>query len=92
MKFQRGCRLIYGLLAQAFFPAGPDGIRGQGSCLHIELIAMGAEVVGQSVYNKVGHVRVHLLGEQYMRAKPLISKEKSTYFDLQVTDAGRIYS
>jgi hypothetical protein len=40
MKFQRGCSLIYGLLAQAFYPAGPDGIRGQGSCLHIELIAL----------------------------------------------------
>jgi hypothetical protein len=39
MKFQRGCSLIYGLLAQAFHPAGPDGIRGQGSHLHIELIA-----------------------------------------------------
>lgn len=40
VKFQRGCSLIYGLLAQAFCPAGPDGIRGQGSHLQIELDAL----------------------------------------------------
>lgn len=40
VKFQRGCSLIYGLLAQAFHPAGPDGIRGQGSHLLIGLIAL----------------------------------------------------
>jgi hypothetical protein len=27
---------------------------------------MGTEVVGQLFDNKVGHVRIHLLGEQYM--------------------------
>jgi len=40
VKFQRGCSLIYGLLAQVILPAGPDGIRGQGSHLHIELTAL----------------------------------------------------
>jgi hypothetical protein len=49
---------------------------------------MGAEVVGQFFDNKIGHVGAHLLGEQYMRTNSLISMEKSTYFDLQVTDSG----
>ena len=49
---------------------------------------MGAEVIGQFFDQKVGHVGAHLLGEQYMRAKSLISIGKSTYFDLQVTDSG----
>ena len=49
---------------------------------------MGAEVVGQFFNNKVGHVRAHLLGEQYMRVKSLISIGKLTYFDFQVTDSG----
>lgn len=40
VKFQRGCSLIYGLFAQAFDPAGPDGIRGRGSCLNIGLDAL----------------------------------------------------
>ena len=39
VKFQEGCSLIYGLFAQAFNPAGPDGIRGQGSYLNIGLDA-----------------------------------------------------
>ena len=43
---------------------------------------MGAEVVGQFLDNKIGHVGAHLLGEQYMRTKSLISIGKSTYFDL----------
>ncbi len=30
-KFQRGFSLIDGLLAQAFYPAGPDGIHGQST-------------------------------------------------------------
>jgi hypothetical protein len=50
---------------------------------------MRAEVVGQFFDQKVGHVVAHLLGEQYMRAKSLISMGKSTYFDLQVTDSGK---
>jgi len=49
---------------------------------------MGAEVVGQFLDNKISHVCAHLLGEQYMWAKSLISMKKSTYFDLQVTDSG----
>jgi len=40
MKYQRGCSLIFGLLVQAIIPAGPDGIRGQGSHLNIELDAL----------------------------------------------------
>lgn len=52
---------------------------------------MGAEVVGQFLDNKIGHVGAHLLGEQYMRSKSLISMKKSTYFDLQVTDSGIFY-
>lgn len=40
VKFQRGCILIYGLLVQAFHPAHPNSIRGQGSCLNIELKAL----------------------------------------------------
>jgi hypothetical protein len=51
---------------------------------------MRAEVIGQFFDQKVGHVGAHLLGEQYMRAKSLISMGKSTYFDLQVTDSGII--
>jgi len=34
---------------------------------------MRADVVGQFFDNKVGHVRAHLLGEQYMTTKSLIS-------------------
>jgi hypothetical protein len=37
VKFQRACSLTYGLWLQAFHPAGPDGIRGRGSCLQIGL-------------------------------------------------------
>ncbi len=40
VKFQRACSLTYGLWLQAFHPAGPDGIRGRGSCLHIGLDAL----------------------------------------------------
>ena len=40
VKFQRGCSLTFGLFVQACFPAGPDGIRGRGSCLHIEVDAL----------------------------------------------------
>ena len=39
VKFQRASSLTYGLLLQAFHPAGPDGIRGRGSCLQIGLDA-----------------------------------------------------
>jgi hypothetical protein len=49
---------------------------------------VGTEVVGQFFDNKVGHVRVHLLGDRYMRSKPLISIKKSTFFDYEVTDSG----
>ncbi len=40
VKFQRGCSLIYGLIAQVLHPGGPDVIRGQGSYLQIELNAL----------------------------------------------------
>jgi len=40
VKFQRACSLTYGLLLKAFHPAGPDGIRGRGTCLHIGLDAL----------------------------------------------------
>ena len=50
--------------------------------------SMGAQVIGQFFDNEVGHVRIHLLGEQYMRTKSLISIGKSTYFDYEVTDSG----
>jgi hypothetical protein len=38
--------------------------------------------------NEVGHVRVHLRGESYMRAKLLISMRKSTSSGYEVTDSG----
>ena len=41
VKFQRACSLTYGLLLQAFHPAGPDGIRGQGSHLKFEFKTLG---------------------------------------------------
>ena len=47
-----------------------------------------AEIVEQLFNNKVGHVWIHLLGEQHMRSKPLISIEKSTYSNYEVTDSG----
>ena len=49
---------------------------------------MGAEIVGQLFDNKFGHVSIHLLGDQYMLYKSLISIEKSTYFNYEVTDSG----
>jgi hypothetical protein len=49
---------------------------------------MGAEVIGQFFDNKVGHVRVHLLGDRYMRLKLLISIKKSTFLAYEVTDSG----
>ena len=49
---------------------------------------VGAEIVGPLFDNKVGHVRIHLLGEQHMRSEPLISIGKSTYFNYEVTDSG----
>jgi hypothetical protein len=51
---------------------------------------VGAEVVWQLFNNEVGHVWVHLQGEQYMRPKSLISMRKSTYFGHEVTDSGVI--
>ena len=47
-----------------------------------------AGVVGQFLDNEVGHVRVHLRDEPQMRTKSLISKEKMTELDQQVTDSG----
>jgi hypothetical protein len=40
VRFQRACSLTYGLWLQAFHPAGPDGIRGRGSCIQIGLDAL----------------------------------------------------
>lgn len=40
VMFQRVCSLTYGLSMQGCCPAGPDGIRGRGSCLHIGLDAL----------------------------------------------------
>jgi hypothetical protein len=40
VKFQRACSLTYGLFVQGSHPAGPDGIRGRGSCLQIGLVAL----------------------------------------------------
>ena len=48
-----------------------------------------AEVVGRFFDKKVGHVSIHLLGDQNMRSKPLILIGKSTYFGFEVTDSGR---
>jgi hypothetical protein len=39
VNVQRVCSLTYGLSMQGCYPAGPDGIRGLGSYLHIELDA-----------------------------------------------------
>lgn len=47
----------------------------QGQC------GIGGESVWLLVDNIAGHVRVHRLGEQYIEANLLTSKEKSTYFD-----------
>lgn len=40
VMFQRGCSLTYGLSMQGCRPAGLDGVRGWGSCLHIEFDAV----------------------------------------------------
>ena len=40
VSFQRAFSFTYGLWLQAFHPAAPDGVRGQGSCLHIGLDAL----------------------------------------------------
>lgn len=40
VKFQWACSLTYGLLLRAFHLAGPDGIRGRRTCLHIGLDAL----------------------------------------------------
>jgi hypothetical protein len=48
---------------------------------------VGTEVVGQFFDNKVGHIRVHLLGDLYMRSKPLISIKKSIFLAYDVTDS-----
>jgi hypothetical protein len=49
---------------------------------------IGGEVVWQLFDSKVGHVRVHLLGESYMQDKSLNSIGKSAYFEYLVTDSG----
>lgn len=41
--------------------------------LPIEASPAWAEIVGKLLYNRVGNVLPHLQGEQYMRAKPVIS-------------------
>ena len=66
-------------------------------CFMLEVFAdksqpgVGAEIVGQLFDNKFGHVSIHLLGDQYMRYKSLISIEKSTYFNHEVTDSGKSF-
>jgi hypothetical protein len=47
-----------------------------------------AEVVGEFFDSQAGHVRAHLLGEQYITTKLLTSIGRSAYFDCKVMDAG----